>query len=88
MIKRLKAKVITELAYSRPLRNVSLNVRFNKTHTILCQFFVCCISDSYVIMCFYPTKELCFDVCITAAMTGFNGVAFEAYQHCMAWGIC
>ena len=35
---------------------------------------------------FYPTKELCFDV--TTAITGFNSVAFEAYQHCMAWGIC
>ena len=32
---------------------------------------------------FFLTKELCFDV--TTAMTGFNSVAFEAYQHCMAW---
>ena len=31
---------------------------------------------------FYPTKELGFDV--TTAMTGFNSVAFEAYQHHMA----
>ena len=35
---------------------------------------------------FYPAKELRFDV--TTAMTGFNSVVFEVYQHCMAWGIC
>ena len=34
---------------------------------------------------FYPINELFIDV--TTAMTGFNSVAFEAYQHCMAWGI-
>ena len=25
---------------------------------------------------------------MTTAMTGFNSVAFEVYQHCMAWSIC